>query len=119
MTFHSFCCGCNGVVSFRSYLEGITLFVLPVMLNIHGVRVQDLADDDAAPDQGENIEIRQGEPEKPNAERVTTRYMTKYEKARILGTRALQIRCERYHQGRCLLRQNYIFPVLAIYMCSA
>ena len=24
---------------------------------------------------------------------VTTRYMTKYERARILGTRALQIRC--------------------------
>ena len=29
---------------------------------------------------------------KPNAERITTPYMTKYEKARILGTRALQIR---------------------------
>ena len=29
--------------------------------------------------------------EKP---RVTTRYMTKYERARILGTRALQIRFE-------------------------
>ncbi|WFC93674.1 subunit common to RNA polymerases I, II, and III [Malassezia brasiliensis] len=27
----------------------------------------------------------------PNAERITTPYMTKYEKARILGTRALQI----------------------------
>ena len=25
--------------------------------------------------------------------RVTTRFMTKYERARILGTRALQIRC--------------------------
>lgn len=29
----------------------------------------------------------------PNTERMTTPYMTKYEKARILGTRALQIRC--------------------------
>lgn len=29
---------------------------------------------------------------KPNTERITTPYMTKYEKARILGTRALQIR---------------------------
>lgn len=29
----------------------------------------------------------------PNAERITTPYMTKYERARILGTRALQIRC--------------------------
>ncbi|WFD24085.1 subunit common to RNA polymerases I, II, and III [Malassezia equina] len=28
---------------------------------------------------------------KPNEERITTPYMTKYEKARILGTRALQI----------------------------
>jgi DNA-directed RNA polymerase I, II, and III subunit RPABC2 len=29
----------------------------------------------------------------PNKERVTTPYLTKYERARILGTRALQIRC--------------------------
>jgi len=29
----------------------------------------------------------------PNDQRTTTPYMTKYEKARILGTRALQIRC--------------------------
>lgn len=28
----------------------------------------------------------------PNEDRMTTPYMTKYEKARILGTRALQIR---------------------------
>jgi DNA-directed RNA polymerase I, II, and III subunit RPABC2 len=28
----------------------------------------------------------------PNKERVTTPYLTKYERARILGTRALQIR---------------------------
>lgn len=32
------------------------------------------------------------EHDRPNAERITTPYMTKYEKARILGTRALQIR---------------------------
>lgn len=31
-------------------------------------------------------------PAHANAERVTTPYMTKYERARILGTRALQIR---------------------------
>lgn len=30
----------------------------------------------------------------PNDQRITTPYMTKYEKARILGTRALQIRYE-------------------------
>ena len=29
----------------------------------------------------------------PEGERTTTPYMTKYERARILGTRALQIRC--------------------------
>lgn len=29
----------------------------------------------------------------PDSERTTTPYMTKYERARILGTRALQIRC--------------------------
>lgn len=28
----------------------------------------------------------------PNANKITTKYMTKYERARILGTRALQIR---------------------------
>jgi DNA-directed RNA polymerase I, II, and III subunit RPABC2 len=30
------------------------------------------------------------------SERITTPYLTKYEKARILGTRALQIRYELY-----------------------
>jgi len=59
---------------------------------------QELADDDAVPE-GENIEIRTGEAEQPNKERVTTRYMTKYEKARILGTRALQIRCAGRKRG--------------------
>lgn len=29
----------------------------------------------------------------PNKERITTPYLTKYERARVLGTRALQIRC--------------------------
>ena len=33
----------------------------------------------------------QGE-RQPNKVRVTTRYLTKYERARVLGTRALQIR---------------------------
>lgn len=30
----------------------------------------------------------------PDDKRTTTPYMTKYEKARVLGTRALQIRCD-------------------------
>lgn len=39
----------------------------------------------------EKVEIRTDGAEVPNKEKVTTRYMTKYEKARVLGTRALQI----------------------------
>lgn len=35
--------------------------------------------------------VRTGGAAKPNAKRVTTPYLTKYERARILGTRALQI----------------------------
>lgn len=35
----------------------------------------------------------------PNDQRITTPYMTKYEKARILGTRALQIRYGRLDPG--------------------
>eukprot|EP00250_Pteridium_aquilinum_P034700 c7974_g1_i1 orf=36-470(+) len=39
---------------------------------------------------GDDVEMKDGEhaPDKP---RKTTRYMTKYERARVLGTRALQI----------------------------
>ncbi len=33
------------------------------------------------------------------SQRITTRYMTKYEKARILGTRALQLRWVRRERG--------------------
>lgn len=33
-------------------------------------------------------------------DRITTKYMTKYERARILGTRALQIRCAALFRGR-------------------
>jgi DNA-directed RNA polymerase I, II, and III subunit RPABC2 len=38
-----------------------------------------------------DIAVVQGE-RQPNKVRVTTPYLTKYEKARLLGTRALQIR---------------------------
>jgi DNA-directed RNA polymerases I, II, and III subunit RPABC2 len=51
--------------------------------------LQDALDAGAGGEQ--RVELRAGEPEQPNAERITTKYMTKYEKARILGTRALQI----------------------------
>lgn len=39
----------------------------------------------------ERMEIREGAPETEQKESITTRYLTKYEKARVLGTRALQI----------------------------
>ncbi|WWC92886.1 uncharacterized protein L201_007848 [Kwoniella dendrophila CBS 6074] len=42
-----------------------------------------------APQDGERQ--RTGKAAKPNEIRVTTPYMTKYERARVLGTRALQI----------------------------
>ncbi|XP_014242529.1 DNA-directed RNA polymerases I, II, and III subunit RPABC2 isoform X2 [Cimex lectularius] len=55
----------------------------------------DLEDIDQQEDEGENIELlnvgdaRGGGVQKAN--RITTKYMTKYERARVLGTRALQI----------------------------
>ncbi|PWN52957.1 putative Rpo26-18kD subunit of DNA-directed RNA polymerases I, II, III, partial [Violaceomyces palustris] len=60
---------------------------------------EDFADDQYGDDGGDNIvhsNAGGGDPStanagQPNAERITTPYMTKYERARILGTRALQI----------------------------
>lgn len=39
----------------------------------------------------------------PNDQRTTTPYMTKYERARVLGTRALQIRFVKLARGRALM----------------
>lgn len=54
------------------------------------------ANGDANPDMivnsGDVPEGHQNGDATPNEERITTPYMTKYERARILGTRALQIR---------------------------
>lgn len=60
--------------------------------------------DDAEEDEGlddlENVEdedqenvkiLPAGEGSQANQKRITTQYMTKYERARVLGTRALQI----------------------------
>ena len=41
---------------------------------------------------GGQPDIRDGPPQPSDRPKITTRYMTKYERARILGTRALQIR---------------------------
>ena len=43
------------------------------------------------PAEGETAEGEQA-PRENTGPRMTTRYLTKYEKARVLGTRALQIR---------------------------
>lgn len=51
---------------------------------------EDLAGDGL--DEAGRVEIREGQPHPPDRPRMTTRYMTKYERARVLGTRALQIR---------------------------
>ncbi|CAK4085071.1 unnamed protein product [Aphanomyces euteiches] len=44
-----------------------------------------------AGDGEDRVEILNEGEKQPNANRITTRYMTKYERARVLGTRALQI----------------------------
>lgn len=77
----------------------------------HGDNLEDLdqfAQELAAEDREENIEVMpdyseavegathgvgvSGDDDRDGEERMTTRYMTKYERARILGTRALQLR---------------------------
>ncbi|XP_006166304.1 DNA-directed RNA polymerases I, II, and III subunit RPABC2 isoform X3 [Tupaia chinensis] len=51
----------------------------------------------------ENVEILpSGERPQANQKRITTPYMTKYERARVLGTRALQIASE----PRCVHLQD-------------
>jgi len=49
-------------------------------------------DPSAAANQGKGNNKSHKDKKIPNDKRTTTPYMTKYEKARILGTRALQIR---------------------------
>lgn len=51
---------------------------------------------------GEPIETEEKEElEQKDGARKTSKYMTKYERARILGTRALQIRFFFYHKTVC------------------
>ncbi len=51
----------------------------------------DPVDDAEVPDDG--VDLIDPTEATESATKVTTRYLTKYERARILGTRALQIRC--------------------------
>lgn len=53
---------------------------------------QPLMNGNAAPGQPQQQVHSNTEPRKPNKVRITTPYLTKYERARVLGTRALQIR---------------------------
>ena len=50
-------------------------------------------DVDAAVDMDGDEDGEAGPAQEVTTIKVTTKYMTKYERARILGTRALQIRC--------------------------
>lgn len=51
----------------------------------------DIIDDEKQEAEDELGGIRRGQMKVPDAERITSRFMTKYERARILGSRALQI----------------------------
>ena len=42
--------------------------------------------------EGDQVEVLDHQLPQGERQRITTRYMTKYERARVLGTRALQIR---------------------------
>jgi DNA-directed RNA polymerases I, II, and III subunit RPABC2 len=53
---------------------------------------QTMANGDATQDDGAPTQVGLTGERQPNKNRVTTPYLTKYERARILGTRALQIR---------------------------
>lgn len=57
---------------------------------IDDVEPQDTTFDDDMMDE-ENIQLLDESEKQPNKNRITTKYMTKYERARVLGTRALQI----------------------------
>jgi hypothetical protein len=63
-----------------------------------------------------HVDDTNGVPTPHPPERTTTRYMTKYEKARVLGTRALQIRLDlislitEFSHG-CKLRREIIFII--------
>lgn len=56
-----------------------------------------------APGAGRGVPSAASAKKIPEDERKTTPYMTKYERARVLGTRALQIRCASSHasHGDC------------------
>jgi len=74
-----------------------------------GAGDQEMTDSQPAP-----VPAQQQGERQPNKVRVTTRYLTKYERARILGTRALQIRQVylRLHAKKFLTSHSMNAPVL-------
>lgn len=52
---------------------------------------EDIQEDEYNEEHEEGTEVLDQPPEPTERRRITTPYMTKYEKARVLGTRALQI----------------------------
>lgn len=76
--------------------------IINLNLNLSAGGADDYVDDDVdedmdeiPEDEGDNIELVMGGNQPggsvPKSKRITTKYMTKYERARVLGTRALQI----------------------------
>ena len=55
------------------------------------MEIVDPEDEGNKEDEDDQYGIRRGQRKGPDAERITSRFMTKYERARILGSRALQI----------------------------
>ena len=53
--------------------------------------IEDLEEEEKNDDGNETGGIRRGLRRVPSSDRITSRFMTKYERARILGSRALQI----------------------------
>jgi len=53
--------------------------------------VQDILEEEEEAEAQEGEVTRVDKKRVPDAERITSSFMTKYEKARVLGTRALQI----------------------------
>ena len=77
-------------------------------------RVEGLGDQEMTDSQPAPVPAQQPGERQPNKVRVTTRYLTKYERARILGTRALQIRQVRLrcHTSKFLTSHSMNAPVL-------
>ena len=91
--------------SMHEWLPHLRLEMPPKLMHMDATLMQDVLQEEIDPDANpeDNVEILEGEGVSDAAQadrpRITTRYMTKYEKARVLGTRALQIRYDRFGEG--------------------